>query len=123
MGPENFYGDDSGFERVIADVREDYAPSRSPGYLVLKRLFDVAASLFGLLLILPLIPFIVLLIKLETRGPILFKQVRVGYRGRQFHCSHHHPCGCERGETGSQEWKHYRSEQCLPRGWRPDAHR
>jgi lipopolysaccharide/colanic/teichoic acid biosynthesis glycosyltransferase len=86
MAPDNFFGDAAGYERLIAPVRDEFRPSRSPGYLVLKRLFDVAASLSGLLLILPLIPFIVLLIKLETRGPILFKQTRVGYRGRQFQC-------------------------------------
>lgn len=86
MARENFYGDEAGFDRKVAGVIGEFTPTRSPGYLVFKRLLDVAASLSGLLLILPLIPFIVLLIKLETRGPILFKQTRVGYRGRQFPC-------------------------------------
>jgi lipopolysaccharide/colanic/teichoic acid biosynthesis glycosyltransferase len=52
----------------------------------LKRLFDLAGSLFGLSLLLPLFPFIVILIRAETSGPIFFRQDRVGRRGRIFSC-------------------------------------
>ena len=86
MAPENFYGDSHGFADFITDVRPGFEPSRTFGYLVIKRIFDIAASLFGLLLLLPLFPFIVLLIKIETSGPIFFKQERVGYLGRRFFC-------------------------------------
>lgn len=86
MNHENFYGSDEQYRAFIGGVPE--ADRTSPGgfYLAAKRLFDLAASLFGLILILPLFPFIVLLIKLETRGPILFRQSRVGYRGQTFAC-------------------------------------
>ena len=86
MKPENFYGSEEGFLEFIQPVSEGYLEGRSLVYRVGKRLFDLLASLFGLLLILPLLPFIVLLIKLETPGPIFFKQARVGYRGRMFYC-------------------------------------
>lgn len=86
MKPENFYGSEDGFLEFIQPVSEGYLEGRSLVYRVGKRLFDLLASLFGLLLILPLLPFIVLLIKLETPGPIFFKQARVGYRGRMFYC-------------------------------------
>jgi lipopolysaccharide/colanic/teichoic acid biosynthesis glycosyltransferase len=86
MSKENFYGSEEGFEDFIRDVKAGYGDGRKPFYLVIKRLFDLAASLFGLLLILPLMPFIVILIKLETPGPIFFRQQRVGYRGRIFDC-------------------------------------
>jgi len=86
MGADNFYGSDGDFERFLGDVPDDCSAKHSRGFLLLKRLFDVGAALFGLLLVLPLFPFIVILIKLETTGPIFFKQIRVGYRGRQFHC-------------------------------------
>jgi len=64
-------------------------PSRDPGsfgYLAAKRLVDVALALVGLVLLLPLLPAIVGLIKLDSRGPILFRQKRVGQGGRLFTC-------------------------------------
>jgi len=64
-------------------------PSRDPGsfgYLAAKRLLDVALALLGLVLLLPLLPAIVALIKLDSPGPILFRQKRVGQGGRLFTC-------------------------------------
>lgn len=43
-----------------------------------KRLFDMAGAVLGITLTLPFFPLIALLIKLDSRGPIFFKQVRVG---------------------------------------------
>jgi exopolysaccharide biosynthesis polyprenyl glycosylphosphotransferase len=52
--------------------------------LSLKRFFDVAISIFGLLVISPLMLFIALMIKLSSPGPILFKQTRIGKDGKPF---------------------------------------
>ena len=51
---------------------------------VLKRMLDLVGGLvlFGLLLV--LLPFIALAIRLDTPGPILYRQQRVGWRGRIF---------------------------------------
>lgn len=49
-----------------------------------KRLFDIVFSLVGLLVFLPFGLAIALLIKLTDRGPVFFRQVRVGFEGRQF---------------------------------------
>jgi len=49
-----------------------------------KRVLDIAASFLGLMIFLPLIPFIILAIKLDSPGPILFKQVRVGQGDKPF---------------------------------------
>jgi lipopolysaccharide/colanic/teichoic acid biosynthesis glycosyltransferase len=87
MAPENFYGNVDGFVAYVAEpaATADLArPTRA--YLALKRLFDLACSLTGLALLLPLLPFILSLIKLETSGPILFRQRRVGQDGRLFDC-------------------------------------
>lgn len=54
------------------------------GALIAKRLFDIAASLLALLLLWPLLVSIALWIKLDSPGPVLFRQVRVGLRGREF---------------------------------------
>lgn len=49
-----------------------------------KRSMDIAASLAGLACFLPFIPFIVLAIKLDSPGPVLFRQTRVGQGDRPF---------------------------------------
>jgi sugar transferase (PEP-CTERM system associated) len=49
-----------------------------------KRTLDITASFLGLMVFLPLIPFIILAIKLDSPGPILFKQVRVGHGDKPF---------------------------------------
>ncbi len=43
-----------------------------------KRAFDVAISCVGLFLALLLLPFVALLIKLDSRGPVFYSQFRVG---------------------------------------------
>jgi lipopolysaccharide/colanic/teichoic acid biosynthesis glycosyltransferase len=50
----------------------------------MKRLFDMAGSLVLLVFASPLIVLVALLIKLESKGPVLFKQERVGRYGRVF---------------------------------------
>lgn len=49
-----------------------------------KRILDITASLAGLTVLLPFIPFIVLAIKLDSPGPVLFRQTRVGEGDRFF---------------------------------------
>lgn len=74
------------FGDYIAEVRSRYEPTLGPAGALAKRFMDLAASLAGLALLLPLFPFIVLLIRLETPGPIFFRQRRVGRNGRLFDC-------------------------------------
>ncbi len=49
-----------------------------------KRIMDIVIASMILLLFLPVIPVIVLLIKLDSPGPVLFRQRRVGKGGREF---------------------------------------
>ena len=49
-----------------------------------KRCFDIAGSLFGLLLLLPFLVLIGVAIRLESRGPIVFRQRRGGLNGEPF---------------------------------------
>ncbi len=49
-----------------------------------KRTLDIIGALIGLLLTLPLLPLAALLIKMDSRGPIFFKQVRVGAMDNNF---------------------------------------
>lgn len=52
--------------------------------LVLKRLLDIAVSGALLLLLAPLFALVALAIRLESRGPIFFRQIRVGQWGKTF---------------------------------------
>ncbi|HVE86493.1 MAG TPA: sugar transferase [Myxococcales bacterium] len=51
----------------------------------LKRLFDIASSAAALWMLLPLFAVVAAVIKLTSKGPIFFKQQRVGLNGRPFH--------------------------------------
>jgi exopolysaccharide biosynthesis polyprenyl glycosylphosphotransferase len=51
----------------------------------LKRLFDVVVSTAALVLLSPVILAAAILVKLTSRGPLLFEQERVGLLGRRFH--------------------------------------
>ncbi len=53
-------------------------------YAMLKRATDMAVAFCLLLLFLPIIPVVALLIQLDSPGPILFKQKRVGKNGKVF---------------------------------------
>ena len=53
----------------------------NPKVALLKRLMDIVMSTFGLTLLLPLLPLIAIAIKMESEGPIFFKQERVGLDG------------------------------------------
>lgn len=54
---------------------------------LIKRIFDVGFSVFIIVTVLSwLIPLLYILIKLESRGPLFFKQVREGKAGEHFTC-------------------------------------
>lgn len=64
---------------------EPQAFALSPLYLALKRAFDLFAALSGILILLfPFLPLIALLIKLDSKGPVFFKQDRLGKSGKIF---------------------------------------
>jgi len=58
--------------------------SRTNLFSLCKRSIDIVLSCLGLLLTLPFFPFIALAIKLDSPGPIFFRQERVGNKEKQF---------------------------------------
>ena len=61
---------------------ETWDPSRST--VMIKRAFDVVVSAVGLVVTLPLWPLIALAVRLDTKGPIFYSQVRAGLDGEPF---------------------------------------
>jgi lipopolysaccharide/colanic/teichoic acid biosynthesis glycosyltransferase len=51
-----------------------------------KRLIDIVLASSGILIISPLLLLIALYIRIVSGGPVFFKQLRVGYKGRTFLC-------------------------------------
>ena len=65
--------------RVIIEGRKKY--------LILKRAMDITISTLVILFVFPwMIPLVAVCIKFTSRGPVFFKQKRVGYLGRKFWC-------------------------------------
>lgn len=53
-------------------------------YRKIKRILDIILSLIGLIIISPLLIIVAIAIKLESKGPIIFKQDRLGLYGEVF---------------------------------------
>jgi len=70
---------------AVADGYFHYHPMAvKPHQMALKRLFDIVAASLVLGMLMPLFVVIAVLIKVNSRGPVFFRQERVGLRGRQF---------------------------------------
>ena len=63
-----------------------HEPLQFLGNRVMKRLFDIAFSALVLLALLPLFPIMALIIKMQSKGPVFFKQMRTGLNGDSFMC-------------------------------------
>jgi sugar transferase (PEP-CTERM system associated) len=57
---------------------------RSATFILVRRVISIVISLIGLILALPLLPLIVLAIRLDSKGPVFYTQTRVGKSGRVF---------------------------------------
>ena len=54
-------------------------------YLRIKRIIDLALSLIGLVVLSPIFLIVIIAIKLDSKGPVLFKQKRVGIHKTHFY--------------------------------------
>ena len=69
----------SGISAVTIDYR-----SLPTGALLIKRAIDVVISLIAITLLSPLMAAVAFLIKLESKGPVLYRSLRVGQNGKIF---------------------------------------
>lgn len=61
-----------------------YVPLSNTGNKFIKRAVDIAGAIFGILITSPIMLLAILLIKITSPGPILFKQERVGLHNKPF---------------------------------------
>lgn len=70
--------------------------------MTLKRFFDVSLSSIGLLILAPLFVVLSLLIKIDSRGPVIYTQERVGLHGKTFRVFKFRTMFHVEGQTGNQ---------------------
>ena len=83
--PDDWGQDGSGGPSQSAlypDMREEHVANR--GMLALKRAMDILGSAFLLIALMPLLAIIAIAVKATSRGPVFFRQQRVGQFGRCF---------------------------------------
>jgi sugar transferase (PEP-CTERM system associated) len=74
------------------------------GFVLLRRLLSVLVAFVALLLVLPIIPFVLLAIKLDSKGPVLYRQKRVGRGGAIFHCYKFRTMRCDAEADTGPTW-------------------
>ena len=74
----------------------------SPGYMVIKHIFDVILVLLSSPIVLPIMFFTAIAIKLESEGPALFIQNRVGQGGKEFRIYKFRSMGKDSEKYGAQ---------------------
>ncbi len=85
--PESWDKDSSGWvadSKLYPDLKRKSSRKRLP--LVIKRSLDIVGSGALLLMLSPFLAAIVTLIKLTSKGPVIYKQERLGQFGRRFKC-------------------------------------
>lgn len=71
----------------IPVINVPVTPLDEPGNKIIKRVFDAVFSLLVLVLVLSwLFPLLAILIKISSRGPVIFRQKRTGLDKREFDC-------------------------------------
>ena len=84
MDNKLIYNQSTNVSSVSKTKMKEYRDS-SLIYIVIKRIVDVICSLLGIIILSPILIIVSILIKLESKGPIIFKQVRAGKNSKPFY--------------------------------------
>ncbi|MDY6266792.1 sugar transferase [Prevotella lacticifex] len=68
----------------IKGTAETAHDSMGPVQHIIKRLTDIVCSLGGIITLSPLFLIITVMMKMQNNGPVIFRQTRIGYKGRPF---------------------------------------
>jgi Undecaprenyl-phosphate glucose phosphotransferase len=92
------------------------SPAESPMYFVLKRVFDAVFSLLVVLLAGPLMLAIAAIVKITSKGPVLFCQERVGLNGYHFKMYKFRTMKIDAASESSTRWTTANDPRCTPVG-------
>ena len=62
-----------------------YVPLTNTGNILIKRIIDIIGSLIGIILTSPIMLIAAILVKCTSKGPVIFKQERVGLHNKPFY--------------------------------------
>lgn len=65
-------------------ITQEKLEKNKKGYLIVKRIFDIVVSFLGLCVCAPLFIIVAILIKLDSKGPVFYKSIRIGKNCKQF---------------------------------------
>ena len=102
-------------EAISVTQAEERKRTVSKGYLIVKRLADIVFALIsGTILLIPMI-IIGLLVKLDSKGPAIFKQERLGLNGKPYIMYKFRSMRMDAEEDGPQ-WAQKDDERCTNLG-------
>jgi sugar transferase (PEP-CTERM system associated) len=103
-----FYEKETG-KILVSDLRPSWLIFsdgfvKTPRTEIIKRCVDMVLSLAGLTLALPLMILVAIAIKLESRGPLMFRQTRLGESGRVFVIYKFRSMRADAEKEGGPQW-------------------
>jgi lipopolysaccharide/colanic/teichoic acid biosynthesis glycosyltransferase len=88
--------------RGVDQLPEPVAPVHRPVYAALKRLFDIVMAGVGLVLVSPVLALVAIAVRLDSPGPVLFRQERVGRNFKAFWILKFRTMTTDAGPPGAQ---------------------
>lgn len=92
-------------EVAIAIDYSEVLAKESILYSITKRLIDIVGSLCGIILLSPLFLIVAILIKLDSKGPVIFKQTRIGKNSKPFNIYKFRSMKVESPNLSTEEFK------------------
>ena len=106
---------------ILIEIKRQFMPKWQR---LLKRVMDITVSFVSLIILSPLISYIAIRVKMSSRGPVFFKQERIGLNGKPFHIVKFRSM-FENAESDGPQLSHEEDDRCTPWGatmrkWRID---
>jgi len=69
------------FEGKAGKIAQNDESSQKEAYEFFKRFFDLVSSIIGLVIFSPVFLILIIIVKLDSKGPVFFAHKRIGYKG------------------------------------------